>query len=158
MSQTECPRVDHSTTRRLRDGTRANSAISVTPNVSGTHIGRWLIIAALLFGLLAAQPVAAQESEDNPVCSDESGTLVNMIEGFIQLTTALGVVGLLVVWQADELTSMFTVDQERKQNLKRHKISAMKSAAILVLLGPLFTVGGSMMELPIAQCVDLIPF
>lgn len=158
MAQKEYPQVDHSTTRRLRDGTCSNTVESASPIVSGTHIGRWLIVAALLFGLLTAQPVAAQEAAENPVCSDESGTLVNMIEGFIQLTTALGVVGLLVVWQADELTSMFTVDQERKQNLKRHKISAMKSAAILVLLGPLFTVGGSMMELPIAQCVDLIPF
>lgn len=158
MSQKECLRVVHSTTRRLRDGTCANSALSASPIVSGAHIGRWLIITALLFSLLAAQPAAAQEAEENPVCSDESGTLVSMIEGFIQLTTALGVIGLFVVWQADELSEMFTFSQERKRNLKQHKISAMKSATILVLLGPLFTIAGNMMELPIAQCIDLIPF
>jgi len=31
-----------------------------------------------------------------------------MIEGFFQLTTALGIVGLAIVWQADSLIEMFT--------------------------------------------------
>jgi hypothetical protein len=92
------------------------------------------------------------------VCADESGTLVSMIEGFIQLTTALGLMGLLVVWQADELMEMFMLGREQKHQIKRHKRGAMKSATVLVLLGPLFTVAASMMDLPIAQCVDLVPF
>jgi hypothetical protein len=81
-----------------------------------------------------------------------------MIEGFVQLTTGLGVMGLLVVWQADSLVEMFTVGQEQQRSLKRHKRSALKSAVVLVALGPLFTVMGSMMELPVADCVDVIPF
>lgn len=109
----------------------------------------------LLLGLLLSQPAAAQES--NPVCTDESGTLTNMIEGFIQLTTALGLVGLLVVWQAEELAEMAMVSQEQKRNLKKHKVNAVKSAAVLVTLGPLYTVAGRVMDLPIAQCVDLVP-
>lgn len=116
---------------------------------------RLLVVAVLVFSVLATQPAVAQDS--NPVCTDESGTLVNMIEGFIQLTTALGLIGLLVVWQADELADMFTLNQEQKANLKRHKVNAMKSASVLVLLGPLFTIAGNTMELPIAQCVDLVP-
>lgn len=116
---------------------------------------RMLSIAVLVFSLLAAQPAVAQDS--NPVCTDETGTLVSMIEGFIQLTTALGLIGLLVVWQADELADMFTFSQEQKARLKQHKRDAMKSASVLVLLGPLFTIAGNTMELPIAQCVDLVP-
>jgi hypothetical protein len=81
-----------------------------------------------------------------------------MIEGFVQLTTGLGVMGLLIIWQADSLLQMFTLSQEQQAGLKRHKRSALKSAAILVLLGPLFTLLGSSMELPIADCVDLVPF
>lgn len=123
-----------------------------TRNVRLLRIG---LFALLVLLVIAMEPAAAQT---NPVCGEESGTLVNMIEGFIQITTALGLMGLLVVWQADELADMFTIDERRAYMLKQHKLGAMKSAAILVLLGPLFTIAGSAMDLPIAQCVDLIPF
>lgn len=94
----------------------------------------------------------------NPVCSDSSGTLANMIEGFVQITTALGLMGLLVVWQADSLAEMFALTREQKAAIKRHKRGALKSATVLVVLGPLFTVAASAMGLPVASCVDLIPF
>ena len=99
------------------------------------------------------EPAAAQT---NAVCS--AGNLPSMIEGFFQLTTALGIVGLAVVWQADSLIEMFTITPEQKKGLKRHKRSAMKSAVVLVALGPLYTVAGSMMGLPLAECVDLAPW
>jgi len=38
-----------------------------------------------------------------------------MIEGFFQITTALGIMGLVVVWQADSLVDMFTLDPEQKR-------------------------------------------
>lgn len=116
---------------------------------------RILLLITFVLSLMVAQPAVAQNS--NPVCQDESNTLTNMIEGFVQLTTALGLVGLLVVWQADELAEMFTLSQEQTARLKQHKVNAMKSATVLVLLGPLFTIAGNTMDLPIAQCVDLIP-
>lgn len=116
---------------------------------------RVCLLVCLIVGVLLAQPAAAQES--NPICQDESNTLVGMIEGFVQITTALGVMGLLVVWQAESLMEMFTFDQERKCEIERQRKSAMKSAGILVLLGPLFTLAGSAMNLPIAECVSLMP-
>jgi hypothetical protein len=106
-----------------------------------------------LLTLVAVEPVAAQS---NAVCSADN--LPSMIEGFFQLTTALGIVGLVIVWQADSLIQMFTINPEQKKGLKRHKRSAMKSAVILVVLGPLYTVAGSMMNLPLAECVDLVPW
>ena len=121
-----------------------------------SRLGFGVLLLGLLVGIVTAQPVAAQAS--NPVCSGDSGTLPNMIEGFIQLTTALGLMGLLVVWQADELAQMFTMQRDQTRALKQHKRKAMKSATVLVLLGPLFTIAGRMMELPVAQCVNLIPF
>ncbi|NHX36791.1 MULTISPECIES: hypothetical protein [Halolamina] len=114
---------------------------------------RQAVLAVVLLSLVAVDPVAAQE---NAVCNADN--LPNMIEGFFQLTTALGIVGLVVVWQAESLLEMFTLDHERKKGLKRHKRSAMKSAVILVVLGPLYTVAGSMMGLPLAQCVNLVPW
>lgn len=134
-----------------------------TPKISGwaesvnlTRVLRTVLVVTILFGLFMAQPAAAQAS--NPVCQDESGTLTNMIEGFTQLTVALGIIGVVVVWQADELAEMFTLNHEQKKRLKAHKKSALKSAVVLVVIGPLFTIAGSTMGLPIAQCVDLIPF
>nr|WP_276258962.1 hypothetical protein [Haloglomus sp. DT116] len=110
----------------------------------------------------AVQPAAAQDNSGsgatNPICQDSSDTLAQMIEGFIQITTAIGLMGLLVVWQADSLMEMFTLSREQKAKIKEHKRGAMRSAGVLVVLGPLFSVAGSTMGLPIAQCVDLIPF
>jgi hypothetical protein len=78
-----------------------------------------------------------------------------MIEGFFRLSTTIGIVGLVVVWQADSFVDIFTFSVEQKRALKQHKRSAMKSAVILILLGPLYTVGGSMMGLPLADCITL---
>lgn len=131
---------------------------SSTTLVSGLdyrHIGRLALMLCVLL-MVVSTPVSAQES--NPICSDESDTLANMIEGFIQITTALGVMGLLLVWQADSLLEMVTVGRDQKASLREHKRTAIKSAAVLICLGPLFTVAGTMMNLPIASCVDLIPF
>lgn len=120
------------------------------------RVSRLAIIFVLVLGLTTAQLAAAQP--ENPVCQEESGTLTDMIEGFVQLTTGLGIMGLLVVWQADSMMEMFTLSREQKASLKQHKRGAIKSAGTLVVLGPLFTLAGSAMEIPIAECVDLIPF
>ena len=132
------------------------NVVQFTNYAGGTRALRILIAVIVGVSLLAATPAAAQGT--NPICQDESGTLTNMIEGFVQLTTGLGLMGLLVVWQADSLMEMFTLSREQKTALKQHKRGALKSAGVLVLLGPLFTIAGSMMGLPIAECVNLIPF
>jgi hypothetical protein len=110
-----------------------------------------------IVGVVAAQPAAAQETT-NPVCQEDSGTLASMIEGFLQLTTALGLMGLLVVWQGESIAEMFTLSRDQLAKIKQHKITALKSAVILVVLGPLFALAGTTMDLPVAQCVDLTPF
>ncbi len=114
---------------------------------------RQTVFSIILLSLFVVQPVAAQS---NAVCSADK--LPSMIEGFFQLTTALGIVGLAIVWQADSLIEMFTLNPDQKKGIKRHKRSSMKSAVILVVLGPLYTVAGSMMGLPLADCVDLVPW
>jgi len=126
---------------------------SATESSSGNRLHRQAAVTVVLLSLFAVQPAAAQT---NAVCSADN--LPSMIEGFFQLTTALGIVGLAIVWQADSLIEMFTLNPEQKKGLKRHKRSAMKSAVVLVVLGPLYTVAGSMMGLPLAQCVDLVPW
>lgn len=113
-------------------------------------------LTTILLSPIAVDPVVAQQPFQSSVCSAEN--LPGMIEGFFQITTALGIMGLVVVWQADSLIDMFTLDPEQKKGLKRHKRSAIKSAVILVILGPLYTVAGSIMGLPLAECVNLSPW
>jgi hypothetical protein len=81
-----------------------------------------------------------------------------MIEGFFQLTTGLGIIGLAIIWQADSLRGLFTMNADQKRSLKRHKTSSLKSAVVLVVLGPMYTVAGSMMGLPLAECINLVPW
>ena len=108
---------------------------------------------ALLLSLVAVEPVVAQESA---VCAAER--LPEMISGFFQFTTGIGVIGVVVVWQADSLAEMFTLHPEQREGLKRHKRGALKSALLLLVLGPLYVVAGTMMNLPLAQCIDLVPW
>nr|WP_267644147.1 hypothetical protein [Haloarchaeobius amylolyticus] len=81
-----------------------------------------------------------------------------MIEGFFQITTAVGIIGLAIVWQADSLMSMFTLNPEQKKGLRQHQRSAVKSTMVLLVLGPLYTTAGGMMGLPLADCVNLAPW
>ncbi|WP_136591388.1 hypothetical protein [Salinigranum halophilum] len=138
-----------------QDSTTSETPENRTDNQSTvvSKVPRQAVLTVALLTLFAVQPAAAQTSA---VCSADN--LPSMIEGFFQLTTGLGIVGLAVVWQADSLIEMFTLNPEQKKGLKRHKRSAMKSAVVLVVLGPLYTVAGSMMGLPLAQCVDLVPW
>ncbi|MFC6888226.1 hypothetical protein [Halorubrum trueperi] len=114
---------------------------------------RRVVGSCLLVAIVAVEPVAAQESA---VCDVER--LPGMISGFFQLTTAIGLIGLVVVWQADSLIELFTVRREQREGIKRHKRTALRSTVILIVLGPLYTVAGSVMNLPLAECVDLTPW
>lgn len=114
---------------------------------------RRAVVGCLVLTVVAVDPVAAQESA---VC--EAERLPEMISGFFQLTTAIGLMGLVVVWQADSLIELFTMRREQREGLKRHKRTALRSTVVLLVLGPLYTVAGSVMNLPLAECVDLVPW
>lgn len=114
---------------------------------------RRVVLSSLVLTVVAVDPVVAQESA---IC--EADRLPEMISGFFQLTTAIGLMGLVVVWQADSLVELFTLRPEQREGLKRHKRTALRSTVILVVLGPLYTVAGSVMNLPLAECVDLTPW
>lgn len=129
---------------------------ATTGSTDTDRTDRILRTAVLSIGLLlivAVDPVLAQ---DGVVCEAEG--LPEMISGFFQITTALGILGLVVVWQADSLVEMFTMNVDQKKSLKQHKRAALKSAVILVILGPLYTVAGAAMGLPLAECVNFVPW
>lgn len=113
--------------------------------------GRRLTVSILLFSVVAVEPALAQ----NAVC-DATG-LPDMISGFFQLTTGLGLIGVVVVWQANSLAEMFTLGPDQREVLKRYRQQALKSGVVLVILGPLYSVAGAMMGLPLASCIDLTP-
>lgn len=135
------------------------TSLSIQSAESGDHSNvqlrrvRSALGALALLSIIAVDPVMAQ---DSVVCDAEG--LPGMISGFFQITTAIGLMGLVVVWQADSLVEMFTMNLEQKKNLKMHKRAALKSAVILLVLGPLYTVAGSTMGLPLAECVNLVPW
>lgn len=129
----------------MSEDTRSNSSTRVE-----SIIGR-VTVTVLVLSLVAVQPVLAQ----NAVCSATG--LPKMISGFFQLTTGIGLIGVVVVWQANSLSEMFTLDRDQREGLKQYRRRALKSAIVLVILGPLYSVAGKMMGLPLASCVDLTP-
>lgn len=110
-----------------------------------------ITLSVLLFSVVAVEPALAQ----NAVC-DATG-LPKMISGFFQLTTGIGLIGVVVVWQANSLAELFTLEPDQRQSLKRYRKQALKSGLVLVVLGPLYSVAGAMMGLPLASCIDLTP-
>ncbi|WP_394349856.1 MULTISPECIES: hypothetical protein [Haloferax] len=131
------------------------SSVPTTPAATRSITHRVVthgFIGLVVLSFIAVEPALAQESI---VC--EAERLPTMISGFFQLTTGIGIVGLVVVWQANSLTEMFTLSPDQREKIKRQKRTALKSTLTLVLLGPLYTVAGSTMGLPLASCVDLIP-
>ncbi|WP_394327580.1 hypothetical protein [Halogranum rubrum] len=119
---------------------------------TSTFIRQGLFVTITLL-VVAVTPALAQT---DPVCS--ATKLPTMLEGFFEITTAIGVLGVALVWQGDSLMEMFTIGIDEKRALKRHKRTALKSAVILLVLGPLYTVAGSIMGLPLASCINLVPW
>lgn len=118
---------------------------------------------ALFLGMVVltvvVQPVAAQSGGGNPVCGTEGmSTITNIVEGWVKLTAGLGLMAMVAVWQGDSLAEMFAKDPESRRKIKQHKRTIGKSGLTLVALGPGATLAGNLMNLPITQCVDLIPF
>src|SRR6056297_2190090 len=137
-------------------GSDTDSSQEKPKTTARNTVGLKLPFTIAAISLIAVEPALAQQTSQSAVCSADN--LPGMIEGFFRLTTGLGIVGLAVVWQGDSLIELFTLNPEQKKSLKRHKQSAMKSTVILVILGPLYTVAGTMMGLPLASCVNLVPW
>ncbi|ELZ27056.1 hypothetical protein C474_16939 [Halogeometricum pallidum JCM 14848] len=135
-------------------------AASTTENTIFTELHyRFVHRAAVpVFVLLlaAVDPALAQTTDQSIVCQADG--LSTMISGFFQLTTGLGVIGLVIVWQGNSLMEMFSFGLDAREKIKRHKRTAFKSTGMLLVLGPLYTVAGSTMGLPLASCVDLAPW
>ena len=102
-----------------QDNTPSETASNRADNQStaASRLPKQAALIVVSLSLFAVEPAAAQS---NAVCSADN--LPSMIEGFFQLTTALGIVGLAVVWQADSLIEMFTITPEQKKGLKRHTV------------------------------------
>jgi len=100
-----------------------NTPSEMTPNradsqsTATSNLPRQAALIVVSLSLFAVEPAAAQT---NAVCSADN--LPSMIEDFFQLTTALGIVRLAVVWQADSLIEMFTITPEQKKGLIRFSL------------------------------------
>lgn len=121
----------------------------------GVFVGLLTFVAAAT-AAPTPTPTEAAASGSNPVCSIEN--LPGMVEGFFQITTTVGILGFAVVLQIDTLIEIFNPPPETRQKLKRHKLAAAKSAGLLTLIGPLYAVAGPLMGLPLAPCLNLVPW
>ncbi|MFC5367165.1 hypothetical protein [Salinirubrum litoreum] len=117
---------------------------------------RWVRGVGLLAigSVLFSQPAAAQ----SVICQDTSGTLPGLVEGAILLIVGVGIMAAVVMYFADTLMQMLVITGPRRESVDAHKRTVYRSAAMLVVAGPLLAVMGPTLGLPFADCVDLIPF
>lgn len=150
------------TLTRRRRGTHADEATPESRLLSHPLLLVVLVLMPLVLFVASTAaaptptPTAAADSGGNPVCSTEK--LPGMVEGFFQITTTVGILGFAVVLQIDTLIEIFNPPPETRQKLKRHKLAAAKSAGLLTLIGPLYAVAGPLMGLPLAPCLNLVPW
>lgn len=97
----------------------------------------------------AADPVPLQSSSTDDICSTD---IPSYLSTFMELTTILGLVGLVAVWQMDTLAELLTMNPRQKRNLKQHKRSSAKSGVVLLVLGPVFSVFIRMMDVGLGSC------
>ncbi|WP_435066088.1 hypothetical protein [Halobaculum sp. EA56] len=112
-------------------------------------------MALLTVLVVAVDPALAAESS-NAICSTEK--LPKAIEGFFELTTAFGFIGVIVVWQGSSLLEMLTLSPEQKKELRYRKRDAFRSLVVIFALGPVYSIAGPTMGLPLAECIDLVPW
>lgn len=122
---------------------------------SRTYRLRALATPLLVLLVVASDPALAAETAST-ICSTEK--LPKAIEGFFELTTAFGLIGVIVVWQGSSLLEMFTLSPEQKKELRYRKRDAFRSMVVIFALGPVYSIAGPKMGLPLAQCIDLVPW
>lgn len=135
------------------------------PTASGDPAGgaatrrhpRWVPVGALAIVALSVVPATALAAAEPVVLQSElcNTNIPTYLTGFLQITTVLGLVGAIAVWQADTLAEVLTMNPAQKRNLRSHKRSAAKAAVTLLLIGPVSWALVQAMGLPMASCFDL---
>lgn len=101
-----------------------------------------------------SQPVTAQRA----ICQEALSIPPGLIEGAIVLLVGVGISIAVIVYLATGLLGMVEIGPVGRQQVDQHKRVAYRSAALLIIGGPLLVVVGRLLELPSTECIDLIPF
>lgn len=116
---------------------------------------------------LAADDPDEIDKNDSMFCNKEgpSGTsapydwtgtptpIGSVVETFISLLFGIGLLGVFVVWQGSAIGNILSLDRNQKRRIKRYRGSATKSFAILVIIGPLFTILTNVLGMKAVDCI-----
>lgn len=97
--------------------------------------------------------------DGNPDNGDSGADKIHdMIEGAIRLMTGLGVVGFIAAYQANRLVDILPLRPDQQKKLKQQRRKMMGAAGSVLMIGPMYEIGAQAMNLPIPQCITLIPW
>lgn len=74
------------------------------------------------------------------------------------LLVCVGISIAVTVYLATTLLGMVDIGPVGRQQVDQHKRAAYRSAALLIIGGPLLAVVGRLFKIPSTGCIDLIPF
>jgi uncharacterized membrane protein len=122
-----------------------------------THRGYRVVrrVGILTIGsAVLSQPVTAQSA----ICQEALSLPPRLIEGAIVLLVCVGISIAVTVYLATTLLGMVDIGPVGRQQVDQHKRAAYRSAALLIIGGPLLAVVGRLFKIPSTGCIDLIPF
>lgn len=114
-------------------------------------------LEVVLLLTIATIPVAATGPSDNPVCN--TGMIPSLMNTGIQLSIwGAGGVMFLTYVGTNALESIPFISQEQREMLKSARGTAIRRGFLVFLAGPVFTLFANAADIPLASCINFVPF
>jgi len=112
----------------------------------------WAAIGIMLF----ASPTLATQGAGSGLCgTDGAPTFIN---GFMQLSFSIGVLGAIGMFQLQNAQEVFSIDQETKKKIKKRKSGILKGAGMLIATPLGVKYGLPKLGISVASCIKIVPF
>lgn len=135
---------------------RPLDTVFVSPSRESLLLVGFGIQLALLL-TVATLPVAAAGSGDNPICN--TGMIPGLMNVGIQLSIWGAGGGMFLTYVGtNALESVPFISQEQREALKSARGTAIRRGLLVFLAGPVFTLIANAADIPLAECIEFVPF
>lgn len=118
-----------------------------------TSIGaRTATFATVVLLLVAVDPAAAAQSTTQAFCNSALGEKLGQLFTLLEIA---GVALALIAYKWNAIQGMLSTSAESRKQVKQHRANIKKSAAVLILIGPVYLLLANVLGLPGLECIPL---